>query len=365
VSFESLAYAWGRTKALFATIPVAVYALALLVAAIIAALIVHRLIMDFSRRALARHSPRIHALIQRMRGPLRLALILLAVSLALAILPFQSNLAAIIAPVVQLAFISLAGWMTFTCANILSDMYLKRYDLNASANVSARKHVTQVRVLKRTLNVLIVVVTVAAALMTFDAVRQYGIGLFASAGIAGIIAGLAARPVLSNLLAGIQLAVSQPIRIDDSVVIENEAGRIEDITSTFVVVKLWDLRRMIVPLSYFIEKPFENWTRETTNMIGSIFIYADYSVPVERVREKAAEIVCNSKFWDGETVKLHVTDAKAGAVELRILVSARDSSMLFELRCEVREQMIAFLQSEFPGSLPRQRTEQVPGLAGV
>jgi len=351
----------ARAKALIVSIPIPAYAVATVLIATVAALIVHRLVMDFSRRMLERRSPRTYALLQRMRGPLRLALILLAISLALALLPFHSQFAAFIAPVVQLAFIALVGWMTFTCANIVADMYLNRYDLTAAANLTARKHVTQVRVLKRTLNVLIVMVTVAAALMTFDAVRQYGIGLFASAGIAGIVAGLAARPVLSNLLAGIQLAVSQPIRIDDAVVIEKESGRIEDITSTYVVVKLWDLRRLIVPLSYFIERPFENWTREsTTNMLGTVFLYADYSVPVERVREKAAEIVCNSKFWDGNTVKLQVTDAKPEAVELRVLVSARDSSMLFELRCEVREQLIAFLRSEFPNALPRQRTEQVP-----
>jgi small-conductance mechanosensitive channel len=188
-------------------------------------------------------------------------------------------------------------------------------------------------------------------------VRQFGIGLFASAGIAGIIAGLAARPVLSNLLAGVQLAITQPIRIDDAVVVENEWGRIEDITSTFVVIKLWDLRRLIVPLSYFIERPFQNWTRESSSLLGSVLIYTDYSVPVERVREKVAEIVAHSKNWDGNLAKVQVTDSRESTLELRVLVSARDSSATFDLRCEIREKLIGFLQEEYPSVLPRRRLD--------
>ena len=249
--------------------------------------------------------------------------------------------------------------MTLVCLDVSSAIYLRRFDLGAEDNLLARKHVTQVRVLRRTLSTLIVLITVAAALMTFDSVRQFGIGLFASAGIAGIVVGLAARPVLSNLLAGVQIAVTQPIRIDDSVVVENESGRIEDITSTYVVVKLWDLRRLIVPLSYFIERPFQNWTRDSSTMHGTVFVYADHSVPVERVREQVAAIVANSKNWDGDVAKVQVTDAKESSIELRVLLSARDSGALFELRCEVREGLIAFLQRECPDALPRQRQEVV------
>ena len=178
--------------------------------------------------------------------------------------------------------------------------------------------------------------------MTFEPVRQYGVSLFASAGVAGLVVGLAARPVLSNLIAGIQLAVTQPIRIEDAVVIENESGRIEEITSTYVVVRLWDMRRMIVPLTYFIEKPFQNWTRESANQISAVHVNVDYTTPVDRVRQKAEEIVKASPLWDGNLVKLHVTESDAQSMQLRVIASARSSGDAFELRCEIREKLIGF-----------------------
>ena len=184
--------------------------------------------------------------------------------------------------------------------------------------------------------------TVAAALMTFEPVRQYGVSLFASAGVAGLIVGLAARPVLSNLIAGIQLAVTQPIRIEDAIVVENESGRVEEITSTYVVVRLWDMRRMIVPLTYFIEKPFQNWTRESANQTGAVLLNVDYATPVDRVRHKAEEIVKASPFWDGNLVKLQVTDADAVSMQLRVIASARSPGDAFDLRCEVREKLIDY-----------------------
>ncbi|HEY0569403.1 MAG TPA: mechanosensitive ion channel domain-containing protein, partial [Xanthobacteraceae bacterium] len=212
-------------------------------------------------------------------------------------------------------------------------------------------------ILKGAITTLIVVITLAAALMTFDAVRQYGVSLFASAGVAGIIAGLAARPVLSNLFAGVQLAITQPIRLEDSVVVENEFGQVEEITATYVVVRLWDLRRLVVPLSYFIEKPFQNWTRENTALLGAVSIHADYSVPIERVREAFHDILKASPLWDGKTANLQVADSKERSVELRALVSAANAGALGDLRCEVREKLIAFLQREYPEALPRARTD--------
>jgi len=216
---------------------------------------------------------------------------------------------------------------------------------------------TQVRVLMRAADVLVVIITFGAALMTFEPVRQYGVSLFASAGVAGIIAGLAARPVLSNLFAGVQLAMTQPIRIDDAVFVENEWGTIEEINATYVVVRLWDWRRMIVPLTYFIEKPFQNWTRENSALIGSAFIYVDYRAPVAAIREKFTAIVKQSKNWDGRVVSLQVTDAKEHTIELRALMSATSAGNAFDLRCEVREKLVDFLQKECPQALPRQRTE--------
>ena len=179
--------------------------------------------------------------------------------------------------------------------------------------------------------------------------------MFASAGVAGIVAGLAARPVLSNLIAGVQLAVTQPVRLDDAVVVEGEWGTIEEITSTYVVVRVWDLRRLIVPLTYFIEKPFQNWTREHSALLGAVLFYLDYRAPIGVIREKLADICKQSKSWNGQTAVLQVTDCKDSTIEVRALVSANSAGAAFELRCEVREKMIDFLQREHPEALPRQR----------
>jgi small-conductance mechanosensitive channel len=214
-----------------------------------------------------------------------------------------------------------------------------------------------VRILERVLAVMIVFITIGFALLTIDSVRQFGVTLFASAGVAGIIAGLAARPVLSNFFAGVQMAVSQPIRIDDQVIVENESGTIEEITFSYVVVRLWDLRRMVVPLSYFIEKPFQNWTRTGGELIGSIFFYVDHTAPIPAIRGKLIEIVKQSKLWNGKVVNLQVSDCKETTIELRALVSADTASATWDLRCEVREKLIDFLQRDYPTALPRRRYE--------
>jgi small-conductance mechanosensitive channel len=190
-------------------------------------------------------------------------------------------------------------------------------------------------------------------------VKQYGVSLIASAGAAGIVVGLALRPLLTNLFAGIQLAVTQPIRIGDAVIVENEWGWVEEITGTYVVIKLWDWRRMVVPLSYFLEKPFQNWTRQSTDLIGTVLLWVDYTVPVAPIRLKLEEIAKASRLWDGQVVNLQVVDSNERAVQLRALVSARTSPQAWDLRCEVREKLILFLQEEFPGALPKQRAELI------
>jgi len=185
------------------------------------------------------------------------------------------------------------------------------------------------------------------------------VSLFASAGVAGLIAGLAARPLLGNLFAGIQIAVTQPIRLDDSVLLEGEFGRVEEITSTYVVIRLWDLRRLIVPLTYFIEKPFQNWTRESTSLMGAVSLHVDYTAPVARIREKAIELVKASPLWDEQVLNVRVVEARESSIELRVLISARTSGDAFDLRCEVREKLIDFIQREFPTALPHSRAETV------
>jgi small-conductance mechanosensitive channel len=336
--------------------PDSVVALVILALAVMIALVVHRLAVGVVRRLLREH-PYILVFLRQARGLTRTALVVLVLGLALPAAPLSPEFSALIGKILLIATIALIGWAAITALGIASDLYLLRFRIDVEDNLLARKHITQVRLFKRAIQLLITLVTIAAALMTVEAVRQYGVSLFASAGIAGIVVGLAARPVLSNLIAGVQIAMTQPIRIDDAVLVENEWGWIEDITSTYVVIKLWDWRRLVVPLSYFIEKPFQNWTREGAAIIGSVFIHADYAVPVARVRKKLEEIVKQSKLWDGAVVNLQVTDAKERGVELRALVSSRTSPANWDLRCEVREKLITFLQEEFPHALPRERAQ--------
>ena len=335
---------------------------ALVIAGILLALIANTVIVHTLRNTIGVHHPKTRSLLTRSKGPLRLALIVLALGLVVKIAPIREAAATVFGNILNLAFIALLGWTAITAVQISSQVYLRGFTLDAEDNLLARKHVTQVRILTRAAEILIVIMTVAAAMMSFEQIRQYGVSLFASAGVAGLAIGLAARPLLSNLIAGVQIAVAQPIRLDDVVFLENEYGTIEEITTTYVVIKLWDWRRMVVPLSYFIEKPFQNWTRETSALIGSVFLYVDYTVPVENVREKLMEVARASPLWDGRVVVLQVSDAtKDHTVELRALLSARSAPAAWDLRCEVREKLIAYLQKDYPGALPRTRQEFVDG----
>lgn len=321
------------------------------------ALLVYFTASKFVLRMTAERGVLIRTVFLRTRRIVCLALILLSFSIAAQLPHFPARVSEFTGKILSISVILLAGWTAIAAIDVGANFYLRNYQKEIASNLTARKHFTQVRVLRRTIDVLIVLITVAAALMAFEPVRQFGVSLFASAGAAGLVVGLAARPVLSNLIAGVQLAMTQPIRINDAVLVEGEWGWIEEITSTYVVIKIWDWRRLIVPLSYFMEKPFQNWTREATQLIGSVFLQADYRVPVGRVRAKLEEIVRGTKLWDGNVINLQVTDFKESTVELRILVSARTSPEAWDLRCEVREKLLAFLQSESPESLPRRRLD--------
>jgi small-conductance mechanosensitive channel len=327
-------------------------ALILALAAVIA-IAAHEIAARLVRRLLGSRQPYLRSLLSATNGLTRLALLILALVVVLPVAPIDPTAITVLARILSLATITLLGWIAVTATHVTGDLYLRRFRLDAADNLLARKHVTQVRILRRVVDTLIVVLAVSAALMTFEAVRQYGVSLFASAGVAGLVAGLAARPMLSNLIAGIQIATTQPIRLDDEVVVENQWGRIEEINSTYVLLGLWDLRQLIVPLSYFIEKPFENWTRDSTRLIGSVMLHVSYAVPIERLRAKVIEIVKASPHWDGDVAKLQVHDAKESSLELRVIASAGSSSQVSELRYEIREKVIEFLQREYPAGLPQ------------
>lgn len=250
---------------------------------------------------------------------------------------------------------TLAGAVRF-----LRDLFLRRYDLGAADNLLARKMYTQVGVLEKIALTAIVVLTAACMLMTIPGVRQVGVSLLASAGIAGIVIGLAAQKSIGTLLAGVQIALTQPIRVDDVVVVEGEWGRVEEISLTYVVVKIWDLRRLVLPITYFLEKPFQNWTRVSADILGSVFLYADYTVPVDAVRAEFERLLKGHPLWDGKVCVTHVTDSRPEAMEIRLLLSTRNSSDGWDLRCHIREKMVEFLLREYPGSLPRTRVALTP-----
>ena len=352
---DSLRAALTSVKDLLDWLPDPVVALLILAIAVLFALALHRWARKLIRRAFGERYPYMFSVFTQTRGLTRLALLILAMIVAIPVAPLPPDTAAFLARAMAVAVIGLIGWAAMIALHIAADLYLRRFRLDIDDNLLARKHNTQVRVLSRTIDVLLVMLTLSAALMTFPAVRQYGVSLFASAGVAGIVAGLAARPVLSNLMAGVQLAMTQPIRLYDAVIVENEYGTIEEITSTYVVVKLWDLRRMIVPLTYFIEKPFQNWTRENSSLIGNVVMYLDYRAPVGTIRQKFKDILKESKLWDGQVAAVQLTDFKEGTMELRLLMSARSSGAAFDLRCDVREKLIDFIQREYPEALPHSR----------
>ncbi|MGE4063459.1 MAG: mechanosensitive ion channel family protein [Rhodospirillaceae bacterium] len=300
--------------------------------------------------------------ITRVRAVVRAAFVLIAINLALQSPLFPEGMKEISAQIFWVGLVLLVGWTCLVAVDVGAALHIRHYRIDVADNLLARKHLTQIKILKRTVNVLIYIVTLATAMMAFDTVRQFGVSLFASAGVAGIAIGLAARPVLSNIIAGLQIAITQPIRIDDVVVVENEFGNVEDIGGAFVVIRLWDLRRLVVPLSYFIEKPFQNYTRAEAALLAPVTFELDPRIPVQAFRAKAEEIVKAAPLWDGKTFSVQVTEMKDEVVELRILVSARNSGAAWDLRCNVREKMLTWLQQEMPWSFPHRRQEVLQSL---
>ena len=292
-----------------------------------------------------------------LHRPIEVLVLAVCVLLGILLVRFPQEIKGVLAYVAELWIIGTSGWLIIKIVNALRDYILGRYDLQARDNLQARRIYTQIRVIENIFTTLIVLFTLAIMLLISPKVRHIGISMFASAGIAGIILGFAAQKTLGNFIAGIQLAFAQPIRIDDVVIVENEWGWIEEITLTYVVVRIWDLRRLVVPISYFIENPFQNWTRISSDLLGTVFLYADYTVPVNEVREEMTRILNENPQWDKKVNVLQVTNADSRTIELRALMSAADSPTAWNLRCEVREKLLEFLQKRYPESLPRVRLD--------
>src|SRR5690606_24854471 len=254
-----------------------------------------------------------------------------------------------------------AVWLAVRAVEALQARILRGHPVDIEDNLAARRIQTQTRVIARVIQGAIILVGVALALMTFPAIRQIGATLLASAGIIGLVAGIAARPVFGNLIAGLQIALAQPIRLDDVVIVEGEWGRIEEITSTYVVVRVWDERRLVVPLQWFIENPFQNWTRTSAQLLGTAFLWLDYRTPMADVRAELQRICEDDARWDGRVCVAQVTETSEHTIQVRLLVSARNSGELFDLRCVVRERMIDYLERRHPQALPRLRADIARG----
>jgi small-conductance mechanosensitive channel len=338
-----------------------VIAIAIAAGAIIVALVAHRILFSVLARFAAKPGRVVDAsLVRHGRGPAKWIFPLLALLIALPLIPLSRSIKSPAEHAVGIGLIAAVAWVFILIAEVFSDLLTARYRIDVEDNLAARRIQTQVQVLRRIFTVIVVIVTIAIMLLTIPEVRTIGTSLLASAGLAGLVVGMAMKSTLGNLIAGVQIALTEPIRIEDAVIVEGEWGWIEEITSTYVVVRIWDWRRMVLPLTYFIEQPFQNWTRTTAKLIGSVHLYADYTVPVDEVRKELERIVKTTDKWAGTVCVLQVTHATASTIELRAIADARDAGNAWDLRCYIREKLIAFLQQNYPQCLPKTRAELNP-----
>lgn len=294
---------------------------------------------------------------QNLGGPLSFFLPLFVLNLLLPLMELPPAIINRLHKVVEICLIVTFSWLLIKSITVVQEFVIHRWDYAKTDNLRERKIRTQLLYLRQVITGFIILLTIAAILLSFDAMRRIGAGLLTGVGIGGIVVGFAAQRSLANLLAGFQIAFTQPIRIDDVVVLEGQFGRVEEITLTYVVVHIWDDRRLVLPITYFIEKPFENWTRRSAQIIGSVFIYADYNLPLEPLRTELDQILKDHPLWDGRVKNLALTNTTEQTIEVRVLVSAANSGNAFDLRCFVREQLVAYINREFPQCLPRSRTE--------
>ena len=338
---------------------------AVALAAVVAVVCHYLLVAILSRLAKRSHSPLDELVIKHLRRPVLWIMVVVAVRLTIDPADLSEGLANLAKTVFGMLLTVLVSWLIVKATYVLSDAVGLRFRVDVKDNLRARKIHTQLRVLRRLIIIVVVIIAVASVLMMFPKVRQLGGAILASAGIIGIVVGLAAQKTIGTFIAGLQIAFTQPIRLDDVVIVEGEWGRIEEITLTYVVVKIWDLRRLIIPITYFIENPFQNWTRVSADILGTVFIYVDHTVPVDAVRAELQRILEGSEWWDRKVCVLQVTNTSERTVELRALMSAEDASVAWTLRCHVREKLVAFVREKYPQALPRLRAEldRLPNLS--
>jgi small-conductance mechanosensitive channel len=319
---------------------------------LLAWLVIWRLVLRLMKdRALA------DDLRSHLRWPARVVVVLATLVLGLSEVRLARPLYGTLFRVLLLVLVAAGAWLAVRAVRVAEDALMRRYDVEVPDNLRARRARTQIQVLGRVVQVAIVVLALAFMLLTLPPARAIGTSLLASAGIVGIIAGVAARSTVGNLIAGLQIAFAEPIRLDDAVVVEGEWGNIEEITLTYVVVRIWDRRRLVLPCSYFVERPIQNWTRYSADIVGTVLLHVDYTTPVQEVRAEFEQVLAASKLWNGQTAVLQVVDTTERTMVLRALVSADSAPSAWDLRCEVRERLLAWLQQQQPGALPRVRAE--------
>ncbi len=319
--------------------------------------ILHRL---FSKLAEVTESNIDNYILRHTSRPVKFLLPTLTFFFSIPLLGLSPNLTKFIKHLTGIIIILEVSWLVISLTYVLDDYVMERFRIDKRDNLQERKIHTQLQVFKRIVIFIVTIIALSSILMSFDKVRQFGASILASAGLASLIIGMSAQRIIGNFLAGIQIAITQPIRIDDVVIVEGEWGRIEEITLTYVVVRIWDLRRLVLPISYFIEKPFQNWTRKTADIMGTVYIYADYTIPFEEVRKELYRLLKESPLWDGKVWGLQITGATEHTVELRALMSSEDASKNWDLRCYIREKLIEFIAKKYPQCLPRTRVELFP-----
>jgi small-conductance mechanosensitive channel len=302
------------------------------------------------------------SIITHLSGPLNFFVPLLTLNFSFPLFRLGTTFLNPFNRIIEIGLTTSFAGLLISAFRIFEDHVYHQFDLKKADNLKERKIRTQLIFIRKVVIILIALITLAIILLSFDNVRKIGAGLLTGVGIGSIIIGFAAQKSLSNFLAGFQIAFTQPIRIDDVLVVEGEWGRVEDITLTYVVLNIWDQRRLILPITYFIEKPFQNWTRITSEILGTVFLYVDYSIPVESLRKELKRLLENSDLWDKRVGIIQVTDAREKTMEIRALVSARNSSQAFDLRCYIRENLLKFINETAPQSLPRTRFENGEGV---
>ncbi|NEU08503.1 mechanosensitive ion channel [Flavihumibacter sp. R14] len=299
----------------------------------------------------------IRSIIRHMHKVMYFFLPLLLLNISVPIMRMRDSYHGPVSKFIEILYTIVFAIILIQIIEILEDYFYHRHDLNKDDNLKERKLRTQLQFVHKIIVGLIVIVTAGVVLLSFESMRKVGTGLLTGVGIGSLIIGFAAQKSLGNLLAGFQIAFTQPLRIDDVLIVENEWGRVEEITLTYVVIKIWDQRRLILPINYFIEKPFQNWTRVTAELIGSVFLYLDYTAPVEKIKEELGRLLETDTLWDRRVMALQVTDTRENSIVIRALVSGRNSSDVFDLRCHVREGLISFIQKNYPECLPKTRAE--------